>query len=125
MYNEAVQKYEASDQIIKDHQEQINDLILKAKLPVKGLSFNENGLFYNGLPFDETALSTSELIRVGIELAVGKNPNLGIINIARGESIGKDIMKGILEYVKKHDFQLFVEQVNDEIQELKIQISEA
>jgi predicted ATP-dependent endonuclease of OLD family len=102
----------------------LKDLVAKSKIPIKGLTFEEDCLMYNGLPFDDTALSTSELIQVGIELAIAQNPNVKILKIARGESIGKKRMAEIRKLAEGAGFQLFVERVNDKEPNLTVKIME-
>ncbi len=123
-YQEAKNNIKKQDANILDLQANIQLLIASAKLPVKGLAFDEDGLLYKGLPFDDTTLATSELLGIGLELAMAQNPQAGVLKIARGESIGKDLMKSILATVKKKGYQVFIEQVNDEEQELKVIIME-
>jgi len=124
-YTEARENIKKQDINVADLESNIQTLIASAKLPVKGLTFNEDGLLYNGLPFDDTALATSELLGIGLELAMAQNPQAGVLKIARGESIGKELMDSILATVKKRGYQVFIEQVSDEAQELKVIIKEA
>lgn len=83
--------------------------LLQENEPVKGLSFDEEKLYLNGIPFDNNNISDSEKLRVGFEIQVLKNPKSKIFMIARGESIGKEKRKAIYEFAKQNGYQGFIE----------------
>lgn len=52
-------------------------VLSEAKLPLKGLSVDESGVYFRGVPVAD--LSTSERVRVGAAIAVAQNPTAKII----------------------------------------------
>lgn len=96
-------------------------LIAGSEIPVEGLTFDENGLYLNGLPFTEDQLATSELIEVGVKLAIAKKPKVKIIRVSHGESLGSEIFTDLIRVCNKKGYQLFIEEVDTRIKQLKLQ----
>jgi DNA repair exonuclease SbcCD ATPase subunit len=88
-------------------------LIASAKMPIEGLSFSEDGLLFEGLPFTEEQLSTSKLIEAGIKISMALNPALRIMRIKDGSLLDSDTLAIIKSAAKDNDYQLFIERVSD------------
>jgi hypothetical protein len=88
------------------------DIFTNSKLPVKGLTFDENGIYYNGLPFNEDSHNTATVISVGLKIAMAMNPKLRCIFIKDGSLLDKDTFKKIVGFCEKENYQLFVEIVD-------------
>ncbi|GAF96635.1 unnamed protein product, partial [marine sediment metagenome] len=58
------------------------EAIKAADLPIAGLSFDENGVTFAGLPFKQS--SASEQLRVSLAIAMALNPELRVIRITDG-----------------------------------------
>ena len=84
-------------------------LIAGAKLPVDGLTFTEDGLELNGIPFVPGKVSDSQCIEVAAKLIVAANPTVKVFRIARGESLGSKRLQAIVDMAKANGFQGFVE----------------
>jgi hypothetical protein len=56
-------------------------------------------------------MATSEIIELGFKMKMAQNPELGIICLEHGESIGNDRLKYILEIAKKNNWQVMLEHV--------------
>lgn len=87
------------------------ELIAKSKLPVKGLSFTDDGLFLNGIPFVQGKVSTSQEMEVAARLIIAKNPKTKVFRVARGESLGSEKLKALVNFAKKNGYQGFIEEV--------------
>jgi len=81
-------------------------------LPVKGLSFDEEGVYFEGLPFNGDHHPSSTIIRVGVQLAIAMNPNLKCIFIKDGSLFDKETFAKVLKFVEKKGYQLFIEMVD-------------
>lgn len=86
-------------------------LIAKSKLPIKGLTFTDDGLELNGVPFVEGKVSDSQIMEVAVNLVIATNPTVKVFRIARGESLGEDRLQAIIDIAKKNGFQGFIEEV--------------
>ena len=87
------------------------DAIAKAKFPITGLSFDENGVTYKGIPF--TQCSSAERLRVSLAIAMALNPKLRVIRIMDGSLLDAENMKVIDSMAKDKDFQVWIERVED------------
>lgn len=86
-------------------------LIANADLPVNGLSFDEEGVTYKGVPFDQC--SSSEQLKVSTALAMRLNPKLRVIRITDGSLLDSESMDTLQKIANSEDFQVWIEVVND------------
>lgn len=86
-------------------------LISSAKLPISGLSFSDDGLVLNDIPFVAGNVSDSQIMEVAAKLIIASNPTVKVFRIARGESLGEKRLQAIIEIAKKNGFQGFIEEV--------------
>lgn len=80
-----------------------------AKFPVAGLGFTDDGLTYNGIPFDQA--STSVQIRVAVAMSAAMNPKLRVMLVRDGSLLGEKAMTLLSELAAEHDLQVWVERV--------------
>lgn len=86
-------------------------LIADAELPIRGLSFTEEGLELNGIPFVPGKVSDSQCMEIAAKLVIAANPTVKVFRIARGESLGAKRLETIVEIARKNGFQGFIENV--------------
>lgn len=86
-------------------------LISSAKLPISGLSFSDDGLVLNDVPFIAGKVSDSQIMEVAAKLIIASNPTVKVFRIARGESLGEKRLQAIIDIAKKNGFQGFIEEV--------------
>ena len=96
-------------------------LLEECKIPVKGLSFTDAGVLYNGLPFDQA--SAAEQLRVSAAMAVAMNPKLKVILIRDGSLLDDDSL-AILRDIAGEETQLWIEKVGKG-KEVQVIIEEA
>jgi len=87
------------------------ELIANAKLPIGGLTFTDDGLELNGVPFVPGKVSDSQIMEIATKLIIASNPTVKVFRIARGESLGAKRLETIVEIARKNGFQGFIEQV--------------
>jgi energy-coupling factor transporter ATP-binding protein EcfA2 len=110
---------------IESSNQAIADAIRDCDSPVDGLTFDADSLIYNGVPVSNASLSSSEIMHLGIKLKMAENPDLGILFIQRGESLGAQRLKDIQDLAKKYDWQIIMEQVERGNEKLTIEIMKA
>lgn len=127
-YLQAKGEKDAAEAKVVSHIEKLNaltqeraQLIQDAKLPIAGLTFTEDGLELNGIPFVAGKVSDSQIMEVAARLIIAKNPTVKVFRIARGESLGKKKMEALVTFARENGFQGFVEQVVREQNELKVE----
>lgn len=86
-------------------------LISASKLPIDGLSFTDDGLVLNKVPFVAGKVSDSQIMEVAAKLIIASNPKVKVFRIARGESLGEKRLQAIIDIAKKNGFQGFIEEV--------------
>lgn len=111
---------------INEINEEKRRLIAEKGIPVPGLTldFENDQLMYNGLPFDESQISKSKIISVGIELMMATNPELRICRIKDGSLLDNDTRQELLDIIQQQGFQAFIELVEPEKQGLEVSIQE-
>ena len=86
-------------------------LIATSKLPIAGLSFTDDGLELNGVPFVAGKVSDSQIMEVAAKLIIASNPTVKVFRIARGESLGAKRLQSLVELARKEGYQGFIEEV--------------
>ena len=87
------------------------ELVAAAKFPIDGLSFGDDGLTLNDVPFVVGKVSDSQIMEVAAKLVIASNPTVNIFRIGRGESLGAKRLQSIVNLAKQNGFQGFIEQV--------------
>lgn len=86
-------------------------LITTAKLPIKGLNIDAEGVTFNEIPF--TQLSSAEQLKVSLAIAMAMNPKLRVMRIMDGSLLDSDNMAIVKEMAKADDYQVWIERVED------------
>lgn len=110
--------------LIESSRQAISDAIKDMDSPVKDLSFDDDNLLYKGVPVNDANLSTSEIMELGFDLKIAENPDLGVLFIERGESLGMDKLKALQEMADRKGLQIIMEQVVRGQDKLTIEIME-
>jgi len=110
-FDDAVSKADALENKISNLAKERAALIANAELPIEGLSFTDDGLVLNGVPFVPGKVSDSQTMEVAAKLVIAANPTVKVFRIARGESLGAKRLQSIVEIARKNGFQGFVENV--------------
>lgn len=115
---EKIAKLESYQAIHQDYtveielkREAIRECIRSIESPVKGLSYEDETLIYNGVPVNNESLSTSQKLELGAKMHMAKNPDCGMLLLEHGESIGTKRLQLILDLAKQNNWQVIAEQV--------------
>lgn len=113
-----IDEVESSQAIHAELDDKINELdaekaaaLAAADMPVEGLGFDDDGVTYNGVPFSQA--SSAEQLRVAVAIAMAGNPVLRVLFIRDGSLLDSESMRLIAELCDTHDYQAFVERVDD------------
>lgn len=110
-FDEVAAKAEQMDKEIDSLGKERADLIASAELPIDGLTFTDDGLELNGVPFIPGKVSDSQVVEIAAKLIIASNPTVKVFRIARGESLGAKRLATIIDIAKRNGFQGFIEQV--------------
>lgn len=105
------EKADAMDARISELADERANLISNAELPIAGLSFTDDGLELNGVPFVPGKISDSQAMEIAAKLVIASNPTVKVFRIARGESLGAKRLQAIVDIARRNGFQGFIEQV--------------
>ncbi len=103
-------EYNAAQTKLDSLRKEKSDMLLNAKIPVKGLTLTENGLEHNGISCDNW--STSESLKIGLMLATAYAGELKTIYIKRGESFDAESLATIKNFAEKRNIQVIMEVVD-------------
>lgn len=97
------------DQIDQDKR----TMLAAAPMPVKGLSFDESGIYFNGVPFSQC--SASERLRVSLGILIRLNPKLKVVRFMNDSFhlLDSDNKKVVMAVLEKQGFQCWIESVAD------------
>lgn len=87
------------------------DALAAVEFPVPGLSFDETGVLFNGIPFSQA--SAAEQLRVSVALAMAANPTLRVLRILDGSLLDSDSLEIIRELAVENAYQVWVERVDE------------
>jgi len=82
-----------------------------SNLPIKGLTFSDEGLIYKGIPFSQCCSSDKLMISTVISCVLNKE--LKAILIRDGSLLDKDNFNQIQRIAKHYDMQIWIEKVDE------------
>jgi chromosome segregation ATPase len=83
------------------------DALAAAPTPLLGLSFDSDGVAFNGIPFAQ--LSSGEQLRVSVAVGMALNPTLRVIFVRDGSLLDAEGLATIASLAAEHDYQVWVE----------------
>ncbi len=88
------------------------DLLTDAKIPVPGLSINEEGVVvFEDVPVSQRGKSMR--IRIGLAVCAALRPEVRVILVYDGNDIDSTGMQIIYDWAKEHDFQVWIERIQN------------
>ncbi len=97
---------------LKALEEKKNEQLASVKYPVKGLSFDENGVTFKGIPFEQS--SSAEQLKVSVTMAAALNPKLKVMLVRDGSLLDDDSLKLLGELAREHELQVWLEKVGED-----------
>lgn len=119
--DDVVAKSESMDKQIEQLNTERAELIAKSELPIAGLSFTDDGLELNGVPFMPGKVSDSQQMMVAAKLIVASNSKVKVFCVSRGESLGAKRLQELITIAKDNGFQGFLENVVRGQEEMRIE----
>jgi DNA repair exonuclease SbcCD ATPase subunit len=104
-------KAEALTREIEAIDQQKAEALAAAKFPIPGMSFDENGVLLNGLPFAQA--SSAEQLRASVAMGLALNPKLKVLLIRDGSLLDADSLRMVAEMAAAADGQCWVERVSE------------
>lgn len=99
-------------------------LIENSQLPIKGLSFNDEEMFINGLPLDDSQVNTASLWDISVDIAMAMNPNYKGIFLPDGSMFDRGTLKAIIEKIEQRGYFAICEIVDFNEGDLHVEFAE-
>lgn len=109
------EKYDSLSVQIKAIDDAKAQAIENAKFPVEGLTFGDDDILLDGLPFDQA--STARKIRVSTSLLMAMKPDLRVLLVREGSLLDSDARAALEEQAKANDFVVLMECVGEGVDE--------
>jgi hypothetical protein len=104
-------RHEALGESLNSLRDRRAKMIEEAEFPIKGLSFGDDEVLWQGLPFNQ--VSNADQIRASVAIGMATNPRLRVMRIKDGSLLDSQSMKIIAEMAKDEDFQIWIEVVDE------------
>lgn len=88
-----------------------NEKMRSAQFPIPGMSFDENGVIMNGIPFSQC--STAEKLKVSVAMGISLNPKLKIMQIREGSLLDENSLSVINTMAEQSGTQIWIERVSE------------
>lgn len=102
-------EYEALTDKIRNLDAQKAEGLARANFPIDGLSFDEEGVLYQGVPFAQA--SAAEKIRVSVAMAMAMNPELKVICVKDATLLDEKNRQVLIDLANEKGYQVFLEMV--------------
>ncbi len=107
--NAAQEKANDSDRQLETIADEREERLTAAAFPVDGLGFDENGVTFNEIPFEQA--SAAEAMRVSVAMGLAANPKLRVLLIRDGSLLDDESLAAIAEQAAAADAQVWIERV--------------
>lgn len=111
-WEKAKAEADKADAQVKAIEEEKRKVLAEVKWPVEGLSFGEDGVQFNGLPFSQA--SSAERLRVSVPLAFALAPQAPFAVIRDGSLLDDESLQLVAELTTELGGQLIIERVGED-----------
>lgn len=91
--------------------EEKQKVISSAKFPIEGLSFDQDQILFDDIPFNQC--SGAEQLKISLAMGLALNPKLKVILIRDGSLLDENNLKIVSEMAEKSDAQVWIERVGE------------
>ena len=99
------------DDRIKKIDQKKAEQLASAEFPIEGLAFDEDGVIFNRIPFDQ--ISQAEKLRVSVAMGLSMNPKLRVMLIRDGSLLDEENLALIAQMAEENDAQIWIERVGN------------
>lgn len=99
------------DREVQDIDAQKLEALAGAAMPVPGMSFTEEHLTIDGIPFAQ--INTARQMRAAVAIVAAQNPKLRTVFLDRGESLDQQSLDALGEFAAEKGFDVWVSKVTD------------
>ena len=107
------EKHEAESKALTDaihqHDQDRNDAITNAKMPVEGLGFGDECVTLRGVPFEQA--SDEERLTTSMAIGAAMNPKLRVMSVSDASRFDRKAWATMAAFAEANDFQIWAESV--------------
>jgi hypothetical protein len=109
---QAEERYAVFTRQIEEIDEEKRTKLEKAKFPIEGLSFEENGILLGGLPFSQG--SQAEQLMAATAIALALKPRIRVVLLRDASLMDSDTRKAVAELAAREEAQVWEEVVESD-----------
>jgi DNA repair exonuclease SbcCD ATPase subunit len=94
----------------------------EAEFPIAGLGLTDEGLTFNGVPFEQA--STAEQLRTSVAIGLALNPKLKVLLVRNGNALDAESMQIVAKMAEKADAQVWMEYVTQDAGKVEVMLEE-
>ena len=113
-------KANAELSVLRGHSQKLTDNLKKideekqerlesAEWPLPGMSIDESGVLFNGLPFEQA--SKAQRVMASVRVGMALNPTLRLLVCEDGNDLDNETMAALQQALEENDFQMLLEVV--------------
>ena len=95
---------------IKEIDLEKQNILRSVNFPIEGVSFGEDDILFNGVPF--TNASLAERIKLVVSINAAMNPSIRIMRIEEGSSLDEKSIEELRKFAEENNFQFWIEVVD-------------
>lgn len=80
------------------------------KMPIDGISVDEEGVIYDGIPLSQ--VNDAKQLEIGVAIGMALNPKLKVIRM-NGNNLDAKSLEAVAKMVKDKDFQIWIERIEN------------
>ena len=88
-----------------------DQLIHEAPMPIDGLGFGDDGVTFRGIPFEQC--SGAETLRISVAMGMALNPELNVLLIRDGSLLDEKSLAMVAEMATAKNYQVWMERVGE------------
>lgn len=100
---------QAEDVAVKAAEDEKEAALAAVKFPVPGLGFGDDGITFNGFPFEQA--STADQLKTSVAIGLALNPTLKVLLVRNGNALDSASLKLVAEQATAADAQIWMERV--------------
>lgn len=104
--------------------EKKRSIIASSQLPVEGLYFDDDDVYFEGLPLHDGQINTAKIEEIGIDIACAMNSNLRCVFIKNGSLMDTVTRHRIVKKLESRGLQFIMEVVDDKEEGLTVSFEE-
>ncbi len=113
---QVVDLHEGTQETLDKIEQTKRDGLAKAEFPVSGLSVDEDGVTFDGVPFGQ--VNSAHRMRVAFAVATSGDPQLRLVIVRNGDLLDSDSLAALRDIADERAFTALVERDRDESRQI-------